>query len=182
MNTNVEVEDQRAIITSQAASPQESSNNYKPTYYSRIKQDAEAFRRLKEQNKLRYEARKAAVKELRQAGFTIELTKKQPPYKPTPEARKRYYLKYYGTHREAIAQRRKEAYAANPPNKDPLYIERCRAKARRYWDKKIKGNPEMLQRERERAHIYYHQKKKASNKTNTESDINVSSSGESINN
>ena len=160
MNTNVEVEDQTAINTSQAVLPQESSDNGKATYYYWIKQDAEAFRRLKEQNKRRYEARKAAIKELRQAGFTIELAKKQPHYKPTPEASKRYSLKYYNTHKEAIAQRRKEAYAANPPNKDPLYIERCRAKARRYWDKKIKGNPEMLQRERERANIYYHQKRR----------------------
>ena len=79
MTTNTEVEDQTAINTPQAASPQESSYNCTTTYYSRIKQDAEAFRRLKEQNKLRYEARTASIKELRQAGFTIELTKNNHP-------------------------------------------------------------------------------------------------------
>ena len=77
MNTNAEVEDQSAINTVQAASPQAAaSTTCGLNYYSRLKLDSEAFERLKAKNKLRYEARKAALNELRLAGFIKEIPKK----------------------------------------------------------------------------------------------------------
>ena len=140
-----------AITISTTETPPQ-SKQYKDARYAAIKEDPEALAKLREKAKLRYEAKKDAIKQCEKIGVVIERPKTTTPSKkPSPEATRRYNATYYNNHKEKVYQAKLSYISRELAKEDSQYIKQRREYARTYYHEVVKHSPEQMEKQRLRA-------------------------------
>ena len=150
------------IVNDSAISSEEAPTHKKQcktSWYSKLKEDPEAFAIYKEKVRLRNETRKIIVNELEERGVIIDKPKKHVEYKKIdPEVKQRYNMKYYSTHRDQIIKHVGD-YVRNEYTKDHSpFVDNLRRLGRKHYHEVIKNSPEKVEMQRARMRIYMQNK------------------------
>ena len=141
-------------ITETVAQPEQ--NKTKSYWYTMLKQDPEAYAKHKEMRKQKYEENKL----FRQLNNIEKPTVKKPyTYKPTPEKKHEYNVKYYKTHKDKVDQYLKDYRKKEMAKESSTFIKFINEWQNKRYHEVTKNTPEAMEKRRIYAREYYNKKK-----------------------